>query len=288
MRKKSLGETLREARVEKEFSLYDVETSSGIEAQYLLALEMDQLKAIPEELQRKSVEQYAKVVGLDGVRLYREQLENEKQEKKARTAVNQQLERDLEARNILSRFSKHKREEKRKSAYIPLLILSLVSLIIIFSVGYIVYRHLSHQTQVINSPSGTAVNHLSTSQENTMSHSISEVTVSGVNVTKTVRGKTLSLAFSNLEKPVKVIFKLVKDNSETWMSVSNVDSSRSLLISEKEQDNVALTVDESSLPTLVTLGDASQVELKLNDQSLDLSELTDGTLSYITLTMKKN
>lgn len=286
MRIKSLGERLREARIKKGLSLYDVEASSGIEAQYLLALEMDQLKALPTELQRKSLEQYANIVGLDGNHLYQEQLDSEKQVQKARTVLKEQLERNIEDKDILSRFSKHKREEKRKSAYGPLLVLTFLSLIIILSVGYIIYRHLSHQPQVINSTSVSSVKHLSTLAEDPLAHSVSEVTISGVNVTKTVRGRTLSLVFSNLEKPVNVTIKSVKDSQGTWLSVSNTDDVRHLLLSEKWQNKLNMKVDETTKPTLITLGEASQLELTINDQSLDLSELADDTLSYITLTVQ--
>ena len=46
-------EQLRQAARKKELSLYDVEKFSGVEAQFLLAMEMDQLKALPEDIQQK-------------------------------------------------------------------------------------------------------------------------------------------------------------------------------------------------------------------------------------------
>ena len=69
MKLHSLGEQLRAARIKKELSLYDVEKISGVEAQFLLAMEMDQLKALPEDIQQESV-------GLDGKRLFEEQKQN--------------------------------------------------------------------------------------------------------------------------------------------------------------------------------------------------------------------
>ena len=44
MKLHSLGEQLRAARIKKELSLYDVEKFSGVEAQFLLAMEMDHLR----------------------------------------------------------------------------------------------------------------------------------------------------------------------------------------------------------------------------------------------------
>ena len=56
MKRYSLGEQLRAARIKKELSLYDVEKVSGVEAQYLLAMEMDQLKALPKDIQQEALE----------------------------------------------------------------------------------------------------------------------------------------------------------------------------------------------------------------------------------------
>ena len=66
MKRYSLGEQLRAARIKKELSLYDVEKVSGVEAQYLLAMEMDQLKALPKDIQQEALEKYATSVDLDG------------------------------------------------------------------------------------------------------------------------------------------------------------------------------------------------------------------------------
>ena len=70
MKRYSLGEQLRAARIKKELSLYDVEKVSGVEAQYLLAMEMDQLKALPNDIQQEALEKYATSVDLVGKHLY--------------------------------------------------------------------------------------------------------------------------------------------------------------------------------------------------------------------------
>ena len=99
-------------------------------------MEMDQLKALPEDIQQEALEKYATSVGLDGKRLFEEQRQNEQKLKKEKKPV-ERKEDTLAAKAPMSRFLKHKREEKRKSNYLPLLILSAVSLLIICSVGYI-------------------------------------------------------------------------------------------------------------------------------------------------------
>ena len=208
MKLHSLGEQLRAARIKKELSLYDVEKFSGVEAQFLLAMEMDQLKALPEDIQQEALEKYATSVGLDGKRLFEEQRQNEQKLKKEKKPV-ERKEDTLAAKAPMSRFLKHKREEKRKSNYLPLLVLSAVSLLIICSVGYIIVRHLSNQPQVIKPNTISTVNHLSTASKAKSSRSISEVTVSGANVTTTTQGNQLMVDFSNVK--IEPIFEEMVD-----------------------------------------------------------------------------
>ena len=208
MKLHSLGEQLRAARVKKELSLYDVEKISGVEAQFLLAMEMDQLKALPEDIQQEALEKYATSVGLDGKRLFEEQRQNEQKLKKEKKTV-ERKEESLATKAPMSRFLKHKREEKRKSNYLPLLMLSAVSLLIICSVGYIIIRHLSNQPQVIKPNTISTVNHLSTASKAKSSRSISEVTVSGANVTTTTQGNQLMVDFSNVK--IEPIFEEMVD-----------------------------------------------------------------------------
>ena len=117
MKRYSLGEQLRAARIKKELSLYDVEKISGVEAQFLLAMEMDQLKALPKDIQREALEKYATSVDLDGKHLYEEQKKNERKVKEEKKQV-ERKEDILDTKVPMSRFSKLKREEKRKSNYI--------------------------------------------------------------------------------------------------------------------------------------------------------------------------
>ena len=263
MKLHSLGEQLRAARIKKELSLYDVEKISGVEAQFLLAMEMDQLKALPEDIQQEALEKYATSVGLDGKRLFEEE--------------------SLATKAPMSRFLKHKREEKRKSNYLPLLILSAVSLLIICSVGYIIIRHLSNQPQVIKPNTISTVNHLSTASKAKSSRSISEVTVSGANVTTTTQGNQLMVDFSNVNSSVVLDVELSKDSDDTWFSVDNSDTSESYLLSKTKNSKYSLDFSDKTKPTQIIIAQSSKVTLKVNGESLDLSQLDKNTPSYLTL-----
>lgn len=282
MKRYSLGEQLRAARIKKELSLYDAEKISGVEAQYLLAMEMDQLKALPKDIQQEALEKYATSVDLDGKRLYEEQKKNEQKVKEEKKQV-ERKEDILDTKTPMSRFSKHKREEKRKYNYIPLLILSAVSLLIICSVGYIIIRHLSNQPQVIKPNTISTVNHLSIAGGAKSSRSISEVTVSGANVTTTTQGNQLMVDFSNVKSSVVLEVELSENSNDTWFSVDNSDTSESYRLSKTNTSKYSLDFSDKIKTTQIIIAQSSKVNLKVNGESLDLSQLDQNTPSYLTL-----
>ena len=282
MKLHSLGEQLRAARIKKELSLYDVEKVSGVEAQYLLAMEMDQLKALPKDIQQEALEKYATSVDLDGKHLYEEQKKNERKVKEEKKQV-ERKEDILDTKVPMSRFSKLKREEKRKSNYIPLLILSAVSLLIICSVGYIIIRHLSNQPQVIKPNTISTVNHLSIASGAKSSRSISEVTVSGANVTTTTQGNQLMVDLSNVKSSVVLEVELSENSNDTWFSVDNSDTSESYYLSKTNKSKYSLDLSDKIKTTQIIIAQPSKVTLKVNGESLDLSQLDQNTPSYLTL-----
>ena len=252
MKLHSLGEQLRAARIKKELSLYDVEKISGVEAQFLLAMEMDQLKALPEDIQQEALEKYATSVGLDGKRLFEEQRQNEQKLKKEKKPV-ERKEDTLATKAPMSRFLKHKREEKRKSNYLPLLILSAISLLIICSVGYIIIRHLSNQPQVIKLNTISTVNHLSIVGGAKSSRSISEVTVSGANVTTTTQGNQLMVDLSNVKSSVVLEVELSENSNDTWFSVDNSDTSESYYLSKTNESKYSLDFSDKIKTTQIII-----------------------------------
>lgn len=282
MKRYSLGEQLRAARIKKELSLYDAEKVSGVEAQYLLAMEMDQLKALPKDIQREALEKYATSVDLDGKHLYEEQKKNERKVKEEKKQV-ERKEDILDTKVPMSRFSKLKREEKRKSNYIPLLILSAVSLLIICSVGYIIIRHLSNQPQVIKPNTISTANHLSIASGAKSSRSISEVTVSGANVTTTTQGNQLMVDLSNVKSSVVLEVELSENSNDTWFSVDNSDTSESYYLSKTNKSKYSLDLSDKIKTTQIIIAQPSKVTLKINGESLDLSQLDQNTPSYLTL-----
>ena len=189
----------------------------------------------------------------------------------------------LDTKVPMSRFSKLKREEKRKSNYIPLLILSAISLLIICSVGYIIIRHLSNQPQVIKPNTISTANHLSIASGAKSSRSISEVTVSGANVTTTTQGNQLMVDLSNVKSSVVLEVELSENSNDTWFSVDNSDTSESYYLSKTNKSKYSLDLSDKIKTTQIIIAQPSKVTLKINGESLDLSQLDQNTPSYLTL-----
>ncbi len=251
MKRYSLGEQLRAARIKKELSLYDVEKVSGVEAQYLLAMEMDQLKALPKDIQQEALEKYATSVDLDGKHLYEEQKKNERKVKEEKKQV-ERKEDTLATKAPMSRFLKHKREEKRKSNYLPLLMLSAFRYLSSVQYGYIIIRHLSNQPQVIKPNTISTANHLSIASGAKSSRSISEVTAQYR--ATTTQGNQLMVDFSNVNSSVVLDVELSENSNDTWFSVDNSDTSESYLLSKTKNSKYSLDFSDKTKPTqIITL-----------------------------------
>lgn len=79
---------------------------------------MDQLKALPKDIQQEALEKYATSLDLDGKHLYEEQKKNDRKVKEEKKQV-ERKEDILDTKVPMSRFSKLKREEKESLTISP-------------------------------------------------------------------------------------------------------------------------------------------------------------------------
>lgn len=115
------------------------------------------------------------------------------------------------------------------------------------------------------------------------SRSISEVTVSGANVTTTTKGNQLMVDFSNVKSSVVLEVELSENSSDTWFSVDNSDTSESYHLSKTNKSKYSLDFSDKIKTTQIIIAQSSKVTLKVNGESLDLSQLDQNTPSYLTL-----
>ena len=89
--------------------------------------------------------------------------------------------------------------------------------------------------------------------------------------------------FSNVNSSVVLDVELSKDSDDTWFSVDNSDTSESYLLSKTKNSKYSLDFSDKTKPTQIIIAQSSKVTLKVNGESLDLSQLDKNTPSYLTL-----
>lgn len=154
-----LGTRLREARVNKGYTLNTLQQMTKIQKKYLQAMEEGQMDELPGTFYARAfVKQYADMVGLDGDFLLREY------EKEIEVPTAQQTNQEPTEDVIPSRFKlRHVDGERNRIekllSYIPLMVLSAIIIFIILVLFYAM-RQLSNDNQdpaQANKPSTTVV-----------------------------------------------------------------------------------------------------------------------------------
>ena len=89
--------------------------------------------------------------------------------------------------------------------------------------------------------------------------------------------------FSNVNSSVVLDVELSKDSDDTWFSVDNSDTSESYYLSKTNKSKYSLDLSDKIKTTQIIIAQPSKVTLKVNGESLDLSQLDQNTPSYLTL-----
>lgn len=109
------------------------------------------------------------------------------------------------------------------------------------------------------------------------------ITVSGANVTTTTQGNQLMVDLSNVKSSVVLEVELSENSNDTWFSVDNSDTSESYYLSKTNKSKYSLDLSDKIKTTQIIIAQPSKVTLKINGESLDLSQLDQNTPSYLTL-----
>ncbi|TWT11077.1 RodZ family helix-turn-helix domain-containing protein [Streptococcus sp. sy004] len=304
MREASIGELLRQARTKKGYDLEQIAELSEVPRHYLLAMEMDQFKLLPQESVNSFIEQYAEVVDLDGVSLihgYRnmklsQQQSQEKVDftKKDTDSKSSQKSLGIVKRDTVeevvatetiveTRSSRHKDEKK---SYLPFLTLLALSLAIVGFLAYITWQQMQNNLTPTTQPSYSMVSSSSSESESSASASTeASASTSQPSLTTTGGEDNLEVALSNPSSEVVISFQLV-EGEESWVAAytDQLGEQGALLTPDNLEYQVTLPQDVVS--TVLTLGNAQGLAVTIDGQKLDLSALT-SSLSYVTLTIQQ-
>ena len=274
MRKKTIGEVLRLARINQGLSLEDLQQKTDIQLDLLEALEADDFDKLPSSFYAKSfLRKYAWAVDLD------EKIILDAYESGSMVTYD---EVDVDEENMGRR-----RSNRQKTSYLPHFYFSVISLAIIAFVTYYVWQYVNQmETETENSASSSysvvksegssesaSSSSNQTSSSSTTSSSSNVLTVSG-------SGQNITATYSGAKDPVTI--KLSITSATSWVSLSGTDLDNGVVLSP-EKPSVTTTVSPGS-STVITLGVVEGVTVSVNDQILNTSAINTQS-GTITLTI---
>ena len=275
MRKKTIGEVLRLARISQGLSLEELQRKTDIQLDLLEALETDNFDKLPNLFYTRSfLRKYAWAVELD---------ENIMLD--AYDSGNMITYEEVDVDEI--ELSGRRRSNRKKQSFLPLFYFLLFSLSIIAFVSYYVWNYI--QTQPINT-SEASYSVVTT----TTSDSTTEVKSNRQSTTETSVAETSAVTVSGEGDTISVVYKTSKETAElqlsvkdtqSWVSVSDTDLAGGVTLAPGNQ--TATTTISKKTPVTITLGVVKGVKIKIDNQEIDTSKLT-GQTGWISLTISPN
>ena len=275
MRKKTIGEVLRLARISQGLSLEELQRKTDIQLDLLEALETDNFDKLPNLFYTRSfLRKYAWAVELDENIIL-----------DAYDSGNMITYEEVDVDEI--ELSGRRRSNRKKQSFLPLFYFLLFSLSIIAFVSYYVWNYI--QTQPINT-SEASYSVVTT----TTSDSTTEVKSNRQSTTETSVAETSAVTVSGEGDTISVVYKTSKETAElqlsvkdtqSWVSVSDTDLAGGVTLAPGNQ-TVTTTISKKT-PVTITLGVVKGVKIKIDNQEIDTSKLT-GQTGWISLTISPN
>ena len=270
MRKKTIGEVLRLARINQGLSLEELQEKTEIQLHFLEAMEADDFDQLPSTFYARSfLRKYAWAVELD------ERIVLDAYDSGSMIAYE---EVDVDEEDLSGR----RRSNKKKTSYLPLFYFVLFALSILIFVTYYVWNYIQTQPMrpssanysVVNSTGSTTSSSSSSSSQTSSSSSIAEstITVSG-------EGNRIEARYKTSKETATV--QLTVSDATSWVSVSGSELEGGVTLSA-DNKNAKTTVSTKS-PVTITLGVVKGVTVTVDNQTIDTSKLTTQT-GTVTLT----
>lgn len=269
MRKKTIGEVLRLARINQGLSLEELQEKTEIQLHFLEAMEADDFDLLPSTFYARSfLRKYAWAVELD------ERIVLDAYDSGSMITYE---EVDVDEEDLSGR----RRSNKKKTSYLPLFYFVLFALSILIFVTYYVWNYIQTQPSpssanysVVSSTSSTTSSSSSSSSQTSSSSSTTEstITVSG-------EGNRIEALYKTSKETATV--QLAVSDTTSWVSVSGSELEGGVTLSA-DNKNAKTTVSTKDSVT-ITLGVVKGVTVTVDNQTIDTSKLTTQT-GTVTLT----
>ena len=277
MRKKTIGEVLRLARINQGLSLEELQRKTDIQLDMLEALESDDFDKLPSPFYARSfLRKYAWAVELD---------ENIVLDAYDSGSMITYEEVDVDEIELTGR----RRSNRKKRSLLPLFYFVLFSLSILIFVTCYVRNYIQTQptettsanynivttTTTTNAPSSETTSSNQTTNPSSSTEA-SAVTVSG-------QGDVISVEYKTPKETAEL--QLSVTDATSWVSISDTDLAGGATL-DPNNKTVKTTISKGS-PVTITLGVVKGVKIKIDNQEIDTSKLT-GQTGWITMNLSSN
>ena len=276
MRKKTIGEVLRLARINQGLSLDELQKKTEIQLEMLEAMEADDFDQLPGPFYTRSfLRKYAWAVELD------ERIVLDAYDSGSMITYE---EVDVDEDELTGR---RRSSKKNKTSFLPLFYFILFALSIVIFVTYYVWSYIQTQPERSSSSSYSVVQATSSTSSVTPSSTSSSSSSNSSNtepaITVSGEGNRVEVAYKTSKDTAKL--QLSVSDARSWVSVSESDLEGGVTLSPDNKS--AETTVSTKNPVTITLGVVKGVALTVDNQTVDLSKLTAQT-GQITVTFTKN
>ena len=274
MRKKTIGEVLRLARINQGLSLEELQRKTDIQLNLLEALESDDFDQLPSPFYTRSfLRKYAWAVELD------ENLVLDAYDSGSMITYDEVDVDEIE-------LSGRRRSNRKKRSLLPLFYFVLFSLSILIFVTYYVWNYIQTQPTETTSANYNVVtttnattSETTTSNQTTSPSSSSEASI----VTVSGQGDVISVEYKTAKDTAEL--QLSVTDATSWISVSDTELAGGTTL--EPNNKMAKTTVSKGSPVTITLGVVKGVKIKIDNQEIDTSKLT-GQTGWITLKLGSN
>ena len=274
MRKKTIGEVLRLARINQGLSLEELHRKTDIQLDLLEALETDDFDKLPSTFYARSfLRKYAWAVELD------EHIVLDAYDSGSMITYEEVDVDEIE-------LSGRRRSNRKKNSFLPLFYFVLLSLSILIFVTYYVWNYIQTQPTTPATASYSVVSSTSTSSSETSSSNQSASSSSSSEASSVIisgQGDTIAAEYKTSKDSVELQFSVT--DATSWISVSNTDLAGGVTL--EPNNKTAKTTISKDNPVTITLGVVKGVTVKIDNQEIDTSKLT-GQTGWITLKLSSN
>ena len=292
-----IGQTLKEAREKKGLTLDDLQQTTKIQKRYLIAIEAENFDALPGDFYvRAFIQQYAKVVGLDGDELLAQL------EEKAGIKTEAPVAHKATTRTEAVRLEQAEKNDflGKLMNYLPTIIIVIVVVAILGTIYVVAWGNHSKNSESQSSSSQT-VSVSSDVKKKKSSASTSSAKKTASSKTSSAKKKSAASTKQTIEnvssEGSKFVYdvKNAADKNKLELSVSGsaawsaVSSNGSQVWQGTLNDGGSHTVElpESTTTITISLGNSNSTSLKLNGKKFDYKKENDTlTVRTITLNLK--